>query len=109
MAEGIRIRPKAHMLPPESAHGRLVVVRDTARPFDPPHATCATCGVPHDCKTYHFQLDGDGTVIVSTTIWSKLQGMVDTAGFEQANIVKRPPAQGIVVPPARVTIRPAEM
>ena len=108
MADGIRIRPQPGRLPPESAYGRLIVLRDTARPFDPPYVVCATCGVPHDCKTYHFQLDGDGTIIVSTTIWDNLSRMFDFGGFEVANVVAEPPAQGITVPTQKVAVRPAE-
>lgn len=94
MAEGVRIRPTVDRNVPA---GSLVVVRDVARPFVPPHSVCSTCGVPHTCKTYHLQLDADGCVMVSATVWAKLQAMVDRGGFELVNTVAEPPRQTLQV------------
>lgn len=107
---GVRIRPQPSRLPPESAFGRLIIVRDVTRPFPPSkdRGVCRLCGHPHTCKTYHIQLEGDGTATVSETIWDRLQRLFDCGGFELANEVKEPPGQTMVVPTARVTIRPAD-
>jgi hypothetical protein len=112
MADGVRIQPQPARLRAEgvgSAAHRLFVVRDVTRPLPPPWSACGTCGVAHGCKTYHLQLDGDGTVIVSTTIWANLQRLHDRGGFEQVNVVATPPAQGLVFPAAAVQIRPTPM
>jgi hypothetical protein len=90
---------------------RLFIVRDLARPLrpDPHRSACRVCGRPHTCKTYHFKLDAEGTVIVSTTIWAHLARMPDHGGFELVNTVGAPPAQGLVLPPAAVRAVPAQM
>lgn len=101
MAEGIRIRHFKH-------RSTIVVIRDRARPFDTP-TDCHLCGV-HVCKTYHFDLDAEGSVIVSTGVWAALRGMADhydrdtgtfypNAGFDIANKVPEPPTQRLVVAP----------
>jgi hypothetical protein len=112
MADGIRIQPQPARLRAEgigSVAGRLFVVRDLTRPLPPPRPTCSTCGIPHDCKTYHLQLDGQGTVIVSTTIWANMQRLYDHGGFEPVNVVAEPPAQGLTLPPAQLQIKPTPM
>ena len=100
-AEGIRIRHK-------TLKGILLVVRDQSRPLLttdgkplPPNFhldNCTTCGVPHDVKTYHLQLDSEGTIIVGRPIFEKLQGLADHAGFELANVVDDPPDQVLHIP-----------
>ena len=105
MADGIRIRPVRHEVPPNA----IIVLRDVSRPipgwdandrnrygerFIDVAPTCATCGQQHRFKTYHFQLRA-GTVIVSTEIWGWLQRMPDNGGFEYVNHVADPPTQGI--------------
>ena len=99
---GVRIRPKNRHVPVSS----MCVVRDLARPFPPPangrrledvQPKCSICAVQHFHKTYHLQLDGDGTVIVSPGIWAQLQTMVDAAGFEYVNHVEDPPAQRLAL------------
>lgn len=100
-AEGIRIRHK-------TLKGILLVVRDQSRPLlttegEPlppnfPLDPCSTCGVPHFVKTYHLQLDGEGTIIVSRKVYEKLQGLADHAGFDFANVVDNPPDIVIKVP-----------
>jgi len=70
--------------------GCMVLVPDPRRPLKQPHH-CSTCNVVHPCKTYHLALDGEGCVIVSETIWKRLQGLQH--GLTLENEVKRPPRQ----------------
>jgi hypothetical protein len=114
VADGIRIQPQPARLRAEgigSVAHRLFIVRDLARPFPPsPHRpVCSVCGRPHEYKTYHFQLDAEGTITVSTTVWTHLLRMPDHGGFEPVNVVAEPPTQGLVLPSARARIKPAEM
>ena len=97
---GIRIRPADDRKVPDNS---MIVIRDQNRPFHPPkdgrslesvQAVCSICGVQHFCKTYHLQLRA-GSVIVSTTVWAKMQAMPDNGGFIFVNVVGEPPAQGI--------------
>ena len=101
--------------------GVLWIVRDVTRKFSQPYE-CGYCTrraktldgykalpVFHDGKTYHFELDADLSVMVSPTIWNRLQYLVDCGGFELVNTVASPPAQGLEVPSAKATLRPAEM
>jgi hypothetical protein len=110
----VRIQPQPARLAAEgitSVAHRLFIVRDQSRPMPPnPHRpACRLCGHPHQCKTYHLMLDSDGTMIVSTTIWAHMQKLFDHGGFEPVNVVREPPTQGLVIPPAQVRIQPAEM
>lgn len=108
MADGIRIQPQpARWRDYGDMRDRLIIVRDTSRPLKPGglRPVCRVCGMPHECKTYHFQLDSDGTIMVSTTIWGRLQRMFDHGGFEQVNVVSAPPAQGIELPTANVDLK----
>jgi hypothetical protein len=110
MADGIRIQPQRARLAAEGitdVAGRLFVVRDISRPLTPGDP-CGTCGYPHDCKTYHLKLDAEGTIIVSTTVWANMRKLFDNGGFEEVNVVPRPPAQGIILPTAKVSITPAK-
>lgn len=91
--EGIRIRHK-------SLKSILIVVRDPARPIHSPHpgyvfAPCRTCGLPHNCKTYHFDLDAEGTVLVSSGVLKELKKMENNAGFNVVNTVSDPPKQKV--------------
>ena len=99
---GIRIRPQADRYVPDSA---IVVIVDKTRPIPLPRDgrplsdlidPCATCGYLHEHKTYHLQLRA-GSVIVSDTIWGRLQGLIDCGGFEFVNVVENPPAQALSV------------
>lgn len=110
MADGIRIQPQAGCFKDISSYANaLIVLRDWSRPFVPdPSQVCHTCGVPHECKTYHFQLDSEGTIMVSTTIWNRLLMMFDHGGFETVNVVRKPPAQGIILPAATVSVTAKE-
>lgn len=97
MADGFRIRPREDHLKQDLAINRMIVLRDISRPI-PPHPenpVCRICLHPHDCKTYHFQLDAEGTIIVSSTIWDRLQNMPLNGGFEFINVVSDPPDQHI--------------
>lgn len=95
MADGIRIRPQPRLVAGVKVAGEIVNVIDTGRPIRDWHlgGICGTCGCQHECKTYHFRLDNEGTVIVSTTIWDHLRRMPDSGGFEQVNVVAEPPTQ----------------
>jgi hypothetical protein len=113
MADGIRIQPQPARLKAQdvlSAANRLFIVRDVSRPLPPNKSrpACRLCGHPHEYKTYHLQLDGEGTIIVSTTIWENMRKLFDHGGFEEVNVVAKPPAQGIVLPTAKVSVTPAK-
>ena len=101
--------------------GLLWIVRDITRMHADPYE-CGYCTrrakihdgyralpVFHDCKTYHFELDGDLTTMVSTTIWNRLQYLCDCGGFELVNTVAKPPTQRLEVPTAVARVRPSEM
>jgi hypothetical protein len=96
MADGIRVQPQPQRWADYGdMRDRLIILRDVSRPLAP-HSiqrkeNCRICGTTHTCKTYHFQLDGDGTIMVSTTIWDRLQAMHDNGGFEKINVVAEPP------------------
>ena len=99
---GIRIRPQPARHVPDNA---VVVVVDKTRPIPLPKDgrplsdlidDCKTCGYLHEHKTYHLQLRA-GSIIVSDTIWGRLQGLIDNGGFEFMNIVEDPPAQGLSI------------
>ena len=107
MADGIRIQPRADRLRQEGitdVAGRLFIIRDITRPLVvAPDQICRICGRPHEFKTYHFQLDNEGTIMVSTTIWENLQRLHDCGGFEKVNVRGDPPAQGIILPSATIS------
>jgi hypothetical protein len=114
MADGVRIQPQPARLAAEgigSVANRLFIVRDQSRPMPPnPHRpACRLCGHPHQCKTYHLQLDGEGTIIVSTTIWAHMRKLFDHGGFEAVNVVSEPPTQGLILPSAVARVIPAKM
>ena len=101
---GVRIRHYLHK-------SVLVVIRDRARPLPSP-LDCHLCGT-HPFKTYHFELDETGSVLVSLDVWKALQAMVPhidastgvahaAAGFELVNHVPDPPTQ-------RITVRPLSL
>jgi hypothetical protein len=114
VADGIRIQPQPARLRAEgivSVADRLFIVRDRSRLLPPNlhRPVCRLCGHPHQCKTYHLQLDGEGTIIVSTTIWARMQRLHDHGGFEPVNVVAKPPTQGLILPPVTVHATPAQM
>ena len=51
---------------------------------------CGVCGFPHTTKTYHLNLDSQGAVIVSETVYERLKE-VQLAGLTLANSVLVPP------------------
>lgn len=69
--------------------GCVLLVPDPSRPLAGRH-TCPLCAVEHPCKTYHLRLDGEGAVIVSTTVWERLRHL--ETGLRAMNGVRRPPA-----------------
>lgn len=106
MAEGIRIRHK-------TLKGVMLVVRDIDRPFDKPPGyefpDCTICENPHECKTYHLQLDDEGAIIVSPTIYDNLMKLDDRGGFYMVNTVAKPPTQVIQVPLMKELLKAFEM
>lgn len=122
MANGIRIQPTDAVLSMlgltrGDCANRPWRVLDHSRPADgPPFPACKWCG-EHKVKTYHLGhrrlpdglpiLDADGTTMISTVIWEKLQALHDNGGFEKVNVVATPPVQNIVLPTAVVDIRAA--
>lgn len=69
----------------------LMVIRGELRP----------CARTHPHKTYHLTLDEAGAVIVSDTIWERLQRIPGNP-FRVANEVAAPPSQTIHVPRIRI-------
>lgn len=51
---------------------------------------CPVCGHPHERKTYHLNLDSEGAVIVSQTVFERLKE-IGLAGMQLANEVLVPP------------------
>lgn len=97
---GVRIRPQPDRVVPDDS---MIVVRDLSRPKKRPHTgerledvlpVCSVCGVQHFHVTFHLQLRA-GSIIVTESLWAKLQAMDDHAGFEYVNHVQDPPAQGM--------------
>ena len=101
---GVRIRPKVDRVVPDNA---LIVIRDKSRPKILPKKAqqagqrledilpvCSKCGVQHFEVTYHLQLRA-GSIIVTESLWAKLQAMIEDGGFEYVNHVQDPPAQGM--------------
>jgi len=88
--DSIRIRHK-------TLRGIMMIVRDRARPLSNVgmglRPVCKVCGSEHTHKTYHFQLDDEGCVLVSTGIYDNLCHMYDKAGFDIADVIHDPPAQ----------------
>jgi hypothetical protein len=114
VADGIRIQPQKERLRSEGitdVANRLFIIRDVSRPipFHPKNPVCRICGRQHEFKTYHLQLDADGTIMVSTGVWDKMSMMFDQGGFEKVNVVSDPPAQHIELPTAHVHAIPAQM
>jgi hypothetical protein len=112
VADGIRIQPQKARLRAEGVNdvaGRMFLIRDVSRPIPvhPYSPVCRICHIQHECKTYHLQLDADGTVMVSTTIWENMLKLFDHGGFEQVNVVAEPPDQTMELPTAVVAVTPA--
>lgn len=112
MAEGIRIQPRPDLGWPLGP--AMVIIRDHDRPIPPAldgegriipleqtQPVCHICeaaGNPpqHWCKTYHIQLEPDGTQIVSAGVWAGLQRCADNP-FEIVNTVTKPPTQHLAL------------
>jgi hypothetical protein len=65
------------------------------RPLQAPTG-CGVCGLTHHHKTYHLALDGKGEVIVSETVFTRLE----EAGLDELTAkteVKKPPKQTVSV------------
>jgi hypothetical protein len=46
----------------------------------------------------HLELDGEGTVIVSTPGWANLQKVPNWGGFRVVNTVENPPTRNLMLP-----------
>ena len=101
--DGIRIRHKV-------MKSCTFVLRDKARPIpkrpERVYPTCGICGVPHSFRVYHFQLDAEGCVIVSTSIYQELLRFPDVGGFDLTDVIHDPPTQIIRVPRADTKVKP---
>lgn len=72
------------------------LAEDVTRPYRVP-VTCPVCSaahgapVQHHVKTYHLDLDSEGDVIVSETVFARLKTMPGLAGLFPKNEVAKPP------------------
>jgi len=53
---------------------------------------CVRCLRPHEMKTYHIDLDGQGAAIVSKEVWARLK-RIPGQPFALDGEVAKPPAQ----------------
>lgn len=86
-------------------HGGLITVGITWKVFSQPYK-CPTCMVEHPVKTLHFNLESDGTCIVSNTVYETLKSVGAIRGtptngpdvaagfavFDYENAVNNPPS-----------------
>ena len=61
------------------------------------------CGVMHQFKTHHLNLDSTGSVILSTTVYERLKHRLSEDGFITTNEVQKPPRLGIGLAPGKGT------
>lgn len=73
----------------ESLTAPATVAVECVRGYKQPYQ-CPLCGLTHDFKTVHLNLDGKGDVIVSKGVWDDLKD-VPGLPFTVANEVKKPP------------------
>jgi hypothetical protein len=64
------------------------------RPYAEPIG-CPVCNRFHEVKTYHLNLDGNGDVIVSETVYENLRKGGGLGQLRFANAVANPPAVGL--------------
>ncbi len=77
----------------ETLRGGELLIEDRSRPYLVGWF-CLSCQREHRHKTYHLRLDGEGAVIVSTTIYERLRAIgLERVGLAVANEVAKPPAQ----------------
>lgn len=92
----------------ETLRGVTYVV-GTRRRYTVP-VLCPKCGTTHTHKTYHLDLDGEGAVIVSPTIFERLRE-VGLPGLRLENEVLRPPNQSVSIEiggtPMQMKVAPA--
>ena len=87
---------------PTARNVRFTVVQGD-RPYGKPF-TCAPpefggCGSTHLFKTWHLNLDGTGSVILSSEGYDLIKPILMLNGFRVTNTVKKPPTQGIGMAP----------
>lgn len=76
-----------------SARSGVFTFAHQNRPYPVP-LVCMICGTSHLVKTYHINVDNDGFAIVSHEVWNMMKEH-NTAGFQMANEVGKPPTQGV--------------
>lgn len=83
---------------PTQRNVRYTVV-ESDKPYPSPY-TCTPpefggCGSVHLFKTHHLNLDGTGSVILSTGVFDLIRNRLALDGFVVTNEVKKPPTIGI--------------
>lgn len=53
------------------------------------------CGQVHTHKTHHLNLDENGAAIVERELYKKIRPHLIAFGFEESNVVRKPPALAI--------------
>lgn len=81
--------------------GKLYLVEHPMRRYIVPKL-CEQCKVVHVKKTYHLRLDGEGTIIVSDTIYDRLREAGMPALIEENEVIKPPHQRVGIEAPALV-------
>lgn len=85
---------------PTARSARFTVV-ESDRPYRAPY-TCTPpefggCGVVHQFKTHHLNLDATGAAIVGAVLYRRIRHLLVLNGFVETNEVRKPPTLGIGV------------
>ena len=87
--------PGVRIQHPVQRNVRYTVVEGD-RPYPAPYQctppAIGGCGSVHLWKTHHLNLDEQGAVIVSETVFNRIRGRLLADGFVVTNEVERPPA-----------------
>lgn len=105
MAAGVRLRHA-------NARNVRYTVVDSDRPYPVPYVCSEPrlggCGSTHTFKTYHLNLDDQGTVIVNAVLFARIKPRLIADGFTVAGEVANPPPQiigaGIALPRVDLTL-----
>lgn len=89
---GLRIRHR-------EVTNRVLTIVDQGQPYTAPYE-CPTCHLIHVFKTYHVELDDEGTAIVSFEVWEKVQ-RIPAHGFQIVSTVEKPPLKILSFDPSR--------
>ena len=79
---------------------RILTIVDPVQPYTLPYA-CPTCHLTHVFKTYHVELDDEGSAIVSLEVWSHIQ-RIPAHGLQLMNEVVKPPPNVLSFDPNRM-------